>query len=495
MALSPLQSAEWALPLSDQVHLRRLTSTWGVLADFAFSDLVLYVPLPDEPDRFVVWGHVRPSTSQTIYHSDLLGEVRTATQRPLVAESLASGAETRGDVDSPWLDDRIRVRCIPVVHDGRVIATMVREYALSTRRGKGQLESAYEQVFERFASMIRQGTFPYPHDHDSLPDAPRVGDGVLVADGIGLVTYASPNANSALTASGIVGKLSGRSLADLQFGHQLVADVLAGRPVAQELESATDTMLSISCLPLLEGRATTGVVVLLRDITDLRRRDRLLVSKDATIREIHHRVKNNLQTISSLLRLQARRLSEPSARDAIEESVRRIRSIALVHETLSREAGDDVNFSDVVRPLVRMVEEGLVSPDRPVSIEITGDGGTVASPTATSLAVVLTELLQNVMEHAYPEELDLGDRPAIVVVHLDNDGSMLEVTVTDDGLGMPEGFDPSTASSLGLSIVTTLVRGEMAGTIGFRPGGGVPPRTGTVVELRVPLAGRSAAGV
>ncbi len=82
--------------------------------------------------------------------------------------------------------------------------------------------------------------------------------------------------------------------------------------------------------------------MLLRDVTDLRRRDRMLLSKDATIREIHHRVKNNLQTIAALLRLQGRRLQSPEAQEAIEESERRIRSIAIVHETLSREPGDEV---------------------------------------------------------------------------------------------------------------------------------------------------------
>ncbi len=146
----------------------------------------------------------------------------------------------------------------------------------------------------------------------------------------------------------------------------------------------------------------TGGVVLLRDISELRRRDRLLVSKDATIREIHHRVKNNLQTISSLLRLQGRRLSSPEAKAAIEESVRRIRSIALVHEILSHEAGDDVPFVDIARPLVRMVEEGLLSPDHPIDIKITGDAGNLPATVATPLAVVLNELLQNVVDHAYP---------------------------------------------------------------------------------------------
>src|SRR3712207_5997493 len=158
------------------------------------------------------------------------------------------------------------------------------------------------------------------------------------------------------------------------------------------------------CLPLLAEGVVTGALVLLRDISELRRRDRLLVSMDATIREIHHRVKNNLQTISSLLRLQGRRLDSKEAKAAIEESVRRIRSIALVHETLSRETGDDVSFNEIVRPLVRMVEESLLSPDRPVRVVVEGDAGQLPARIATPLAVVLTELVQNAVDHGFPED-------------------------------------------------------------------------------------------
>ena len=124
-------------------------------------------------------------------------------------------------------------------------------------------------------------------------------------------------------------------------------------------------------------------MLLVRDVTDLRKRDRLLISKDATIREIHHRVKNNLQTISSLLRLQARRLENPEAKAAVSESVRRIRTIALVHESLSREPGDDVTFIEIVRPLLRLAEESLQSPDRPGALRAasaTAGGSRPASP-------------------------------------------------------------------------------------------------------------------
>ena len=186
----------------------------------------------------------------------------------------------------------------------------------------------------------------------------------------------------------------------------------------------------------------TGGVLLVRDVTDLRKRDRLLISKDATIREIHHRVKNNLQTISSLLRLQARRLENPEAKAAVSESVRRIRTIALVHESLSREPGDDVTFIEIVRPLLRLAEESLQSPDRPVQFALVGDGGRIPARVATPLSVVLTELLQNAVDHGFPE----GSGGGKVVVALDNDGERLQIEVVDDGRGLEPGFDVDSAT-------------------------------------------------
>jgi two-component sensor histidine kinase len=255
-------------------------------------------------------------------------------------------------------------------------------------------------------------------------------------------------------------------------------------PVTIELENGLDTTVVARCVPLVEAGRATGAVVLTRDISELRSRDRLLKSKDATIREIHHRVKNNLQTISSLLRLQSRRLDSPEAKAALEESVRRIRSIALVHETLSREAGDDVPFIEIVRPLVRMVEEGLSSPERPLGFKVVGDAGRLPATIATPLAVVLTELLQNVVDHAFPD--GSADHVGQTVVELANDGDQLRVLVTDDGVGLPPAFSLEASTGLGLHIVRTLVTSELAGTIDMRRGDGGPDRCGTVVEVLVP---------
>jgi two-component sensor histidine kinase len=172
---------------------------------------------------------------------------------------------------------------------------------------------------------------------------------------------------------------------------------------------------------------------------------------------------------------------------AIEESVRRIRSIALVHETLSREAGDDVAFIEIVRPLVRMVEDGMSSPDRPVRFHVEGDAGVLPAEVATPAAVVLNELLQNAIDHAFPDTVDLQAEPGSVTVSLSNDGRQLRATVVDDGVGIPEDFSLDASMGLGLSIVRTLVTSELTGTISLHRGDGPEGRPGTVVQLDIPV--------
>lgn len=472
-----------AQPPGGPRHLRRLMATWGLLADFCFSDLVLYIP--GAGDEYVMMGHVRPTTAPTIYHDELVGETRSAAQRPLVHEAMTQGHVTVGDIDSAWLDDHIRVTAIPIRLNGTVVGVLARESPQAVRVRAGELEDVYGRVFDSFAAMLSEGTFPYRDEETLLAAPPRVGDGVVVVNAQRIVEYASPNAVSALSRFGAEGNHRGRTLAASGFvSHAVRTAVDSGRPGVDELEN--NVIVAVRALPLFEGGRVTGAVVLLRDVTDVRRRDRLLVSKDATIREIHHRVKNNLQTISSLLRLQGRRLTEPSAKAAIEESVRRIGSIALVHETLSHAASDDVPFAAVLRPLIRMVEDGLVSSDRPLAVRIDGDAGVLPSDVATSLAVVLTELIQNVVQHAYPPFIDLDVEPANVVVELRPEPDRLVVRVRDDGVGMEWEPDEPT-SSLGLSIVRTLVESELGGTIAVESAHGKPPRRGTVITVNIPI--------
>ncbi|MEM9711362.1 MAG: histidine kinase N-terminal domain-containing protein [Actinomycetota bacterium] len=459
-------------------HLRRLVSWWGLLADFAFADLLLFAPSRDEPGEMVMIGHMRPTTSATLYDDDVIGRAVSEVERPLVSRASRLGQLVVGEVTLPDLGVRARVECVPVRWRGETIAILTREAPPGPRRGS-ELETVYLGVWHRLARMIAAGSFPFPADDTDTEEAPRVGDGVTVLDGDARITYASPNATSTLHRLGVSGQHIGTRLAELGVESTVVRRAFLERTsVNEEVERGEDSIVDVLAVPLLDGTDVCGGVVILRDVSELRQRDRLLISKDATIREIHHRVKNNLQTITALLRLQARRLDSAEARTVLEESVRRIASIALVHETLAHEAGKDVPLVGVVDDLVRMFGDSVRAPERPITLDVEGDPGIVPAELVTPLAVVLNELLQNTVDHA-------SDGGSIeVVVSLDRHGDELAVGVTDNGPGLPDGFDVDQATGLGLSIVRALVGSDLGGRIEMRSradGGG------SVARILVPL--------
>ncbi|MBU3717561.1 MAG: ATPase [Actinobacteria bacterium] len=477
------------LSKEDGAHLQQLISEWGMLADLCFADMILYVR--DHDGRWIIGAQVRPATGQTIYRSDLVEDEAGPEESRLLSAAYTSITMIQDELDMAGIDDSVHVLAIPVRGENGPIAVLTREWSSKTSRQPGELERTYLSIFQRFAEMITEGAFPFSGRVADLSAAPRVGDGAVVLDENAVVRYASPNAVSALHRVGISANAVGQTLSELGFADSPIRQAYERHePIIEEFDQTTDVTLLVRVIPILASGVVTGAVMLLRDVTELRRRDRLLLSKDATIREIHHRVKNNLQTISSLLRLQARRLTSPEAKAAVQESVRRIRTIALVHETLSREPGEDVAFVEIVRPLLRLAEEGLQSPDRPVRFTVQGDGGRLPATVATPLSVVLTELLQNAVDHGFPEGSDGGT----VVVVLGGDDDEMHITVVNDGMGLDPSFDLDAATGLGLSIVRTLVTTELNGSISMRPAShhdfmsvGIDGnRRGTVVELRLP---------
>ncbi|MHB1986775.1 MAG: sensor histidine kinase [Acidimicrobiales bacterium] len=487
------------LELGARRHLERLMASWNLLADLCFSDLLLYVPF--EPltsagaggfdQRLVVLGQVRPTTSQTLFEIDLVGEVVASSELPLVGEALRTGAIAVGEQRNDGGDGHLRLECIPVRYSTQMLGAMTRVWSPSIARRRGALERVYLDLFERLSLMITDGIFPFADDDLPVEHSPRVGDGVMVLDERGRIAFASPNAVSALHRIGIMSAINGSTLRALGLDTTVVEDSFASHlPVVEEIERRSEVTLLLRCIPLQSRGDVTGGLVLLRDVTDVRRRDRLLLTKDATIREVHHRVKNNLQTISSLLRLQARRIEAPAGRTALAEAERRIRAIAVVHEILSREAGDQVPFDEIVHALVKMAQESNVGP-REVGVRVDGELGDIPAEMATPLSVVVAELLQNAIEHAFPageaDPDDNGGHPRIDLEFRNPPGEY-EVVVRDNGIGLPVDFDIEKTRSLGLSIVRDLVRTQLEGTITM-----VEDR-GTLVRLAVPSRRKGGGG-
>ena len=299
-------------------HLERLAVSWRLLSDLSFSDLLLLAPIAHEDGhRFVILAQVRPTTGQTLYVHDLVGHVVDEVERPALARSWRHSEIFEGDASILGGKERVRLQSVPVRYRGREIAVLTREAPTTSGRRPGELERYYLEVYDRLVSMVADGTFPFAREEVEIEGAPRVGDGVIVLDADGGMRYASPNAVSSLHRIGIHAYTSGVRLGEIGFDEAAVDTAVRGRlPVIEEVERE-DASVLVRVIPLLDGWKPAGALVLLRDVTDLRRRDRMLMSKDATIREIHHRVKNNLQTIASLLRLQGRRVDSPEARTAL----------------------------------------------------------------------------------------------------------------------------------------------------------------------------------
>ncbi|MBC6459290.1 sensor histidine kinase [Actinomadura sp. HBU206391] len=473
---------------TDLEWLHALVSDWQLLADLSFADLVLWVPMQgtaaDTVPSWLCVAQMRPTTGPTAYPQDLVGKIVRNGRRGLIDVAWRERRIVR-EGDPEWGSGiPVREESIPVRRGDKILGIIQRSTNLSSARTPSRLELTYLQSASDLAQMISDGRFPIPDAEANLVRSPRVGDGLLRLDESGVVVYASPNAQSAFRRLGLATDLVGTSLGDTTaelchtgepLEETLVVSLSGRAPREAEVES-NGSVVQLRIIPLLVNGTRIAAIALLRDVTELRWRDRELMSKDATIREIHHRVKNNLQTVAALLRLQARRLQIPEARAALDEAVRRVGSIAIVHETLSHTPEELVDFDDIADRVITMAGE-VSSPEAQVTPKRTGSFGVLPSVIATPLAMVLTELLQNALEHGLPE------RDGVLEVVASRGEERLSVVVADDGRGFPADFDVESATSLGLQIVRTLIVGELGGSLEFQP----RPGGGTEVVLDLPL--------
>lgn len=459
----------------DQRHAPRLellTAEWQIAADLSFCDIVLWYP---HHDSFLALAQARPVTAQTTLPQDMTGMAPPATIAPILERVLATGQPVTG-----LTDDMVGppgVTAWPVVWHGETLAIVTVHQNLVSQRHTSRLEEVYRQSASDLFVMIANGTWPA---HDSKASStshgnPRVGDGLVRIDAHGLITYASPNATSAFRKLGIRDAVDGRQLSRLvtnQLDPNLPLDeimpaVLFGRQSARVDIETRNIVLSARSIPFLDEQGQHfAALVLLRDITEIRRRDEQLISKDATIREIHHRVKNNLQTVGSLLRMQSRRMKSDDARQALLQAMSRVDAIALVHETLSQTMETTVDMDDLLHRQFTMAVE-IAANARPVSTRIEGSFGELSGHLATPLALVINELATNAVEHGTGPD---GGTISLISKRIQTTGQShpyLKVEVIDEGV--IDGLDASASigSGLGTQIIQTLVESDLRGSISW----------------------------
>ena len=467
--LSELISENSNLKPNEVEHLSELVAEWRLLADLSFADLLLWLPIRrDEkswPEGHLAIAQIRPTTAATVFTEDLVGTSINWGQRPLVDQALSDGEIVRDAKPEQVGQIVIKEETIPVILNGKILAVISRHRNADLMRQPSKLELNYREIAHKIYKMVAEGNFPIRNSLYSSESSPRVGDGLIRLDVNGTIFFASPNARSALSRVGFQKELEGENLgvvfSNLNKGDTQPTDeswqtMLNGKSLRRTEYESQSSVLDILVIPLTEGSDRIGAIVLIHNITELRNRDRALLTKDATIKEIHHRVKNNLQTVSALLRLQSRRVTDPIASSALDEAVRRVASIALVHETLSNQSSEFVEF-DLV--LDQIIKNALDLNPRSIGYKKIGEFGSFDSKTATALSLVITELIHNALEHGLSET---GDQ---LMVEISKNGDQYLVSVCDNGSGLPEEFNIEKSANLGLQIANTLAKNELNGGI------------------------------
>lgn len=487
--LSELVLAHGRSTREDVEWLHSLVSDGQLLADLAFADIVLWVP---SDDGFVAVAHSRPSSAATLFYRDFVGQPIKAQWRDEVTEAFQTAAIIDSNAPDWYEEMPTRVRAVPVMR--RVSATsaelvaapigvLTRHTNLSAARTPSRQELTFNDCANELFGMIATGDFPdMQAPTGPRRGAPRASDGLIRLDVEGITTFASPNALSAFNRLGFSDELEGESLAEVTtrvLVDNVAVDeslplVVTGRaPWRTDIE-ARGVTVSLRAIPVRNHGQRVGAIVLSRDVTELRHQERELLTKDATIREIHHRVKNNLQTVASLLRIQARRTHSDEATEALTQAMRRVAAIAVVHDTLSEGLSQNVDFDTVFDRVLLLVAEAAASHNTTVRPRRDGSFGILPSEYATPLALALTELVTNAVEHG------LAGRSGKVEIIAHREEELLTVKVVDDGIGLPEG---KVGSGLGTQIVRTLIQGELSGTIDWHTMVGA----GTEVTIEVPL--------
>lgn len=485
------------LPVEAIEALGSLTSNWSLLADFALSDLVLWVPTWNEGGMVAV-AQIRPATAPTTLAEDVVGSFAPRGRFHFLdqAEVLGRATITR-DGSRPL--SPIGVEAIPVKLGDQVIGVIAR-HCSEAPRVAGQLEQVYLESADAIFAMIAEGQSWLPESLDGFDgwELPRAGDGVMRLDATGKVDFASPNAVSSFRKMGLAIDLVGQqffeivkrmSTAPAGMSAPLIKLARGGATATADLDGDGATLMLASHF-LRPGPTTLGLdtgphctVIVIKDVTDVREHQKELLSKDAIIKEINHRVKNNLQMVTSVLRLQGRRASDRGVTEALRDAQARIGVIAAIHDSLSLEGATSIDLDALIESLFGLVHDESVE----LETVMQGSVGTVNSRIATPIAMAVSELIHNSVKHA---------RATKIVVQAKREVGQLTVSVSDNGIGATEIAMPLSefpASGLGLTIVSDLIAGELNGHVEIGPADLIEGLgRGTLVRVTVPMSRRDA---
>lgn len=454
------------LTAEQKSSLQAMQQALGLAADIAHAAITIY--LPGDNKKFLnIYKQEQPMTQVGNVRPDMTGRRVRAVEEPLVARVLQKNVPVTGKRE--WaLGVFNSLKVFPLRDNwGRCYGAISFESAAPD-------DIIIAQSLELLCNL-RQAVGNNSNYERLLPS-----DGIMVVDTNRTIIAANNRARHMFDVMDIA-PLVGCRTNDVAINWPLVGMVMETGTAESKEFTMHGLLLSVRILPVVPRPKGGCAIVILQDITELRKKDEELLIKSVVIKEIHHRVKNNLQTIASLLRLQERRAQCDETKIVLRDCVNRVNSIAIVHEYLSQQDTGLIDVGKVAKGIYQAIISSMLNPEFILHADFKADPVQLPSDKATSIALVLNELLQNTIEHAFE-----GRTSGMLEVRFIEESKSYTLSIADDGVGLPEGFSlAAMRESLGLKIIKTMAEADLQGkfTLENRQQGG------TLAVVTIPKEG------
>lgn len=427
--------------------LQNMLPALGLASDIARAKLTVF--LPDSDKKFFnIYKQIRPLTLLGEAGADMTGQRVRCLEEPLVARAMQQNIPVTGKRE--WKLG---------------IFSSFRVFPLRDGFGKcfGALSFDTDDPDEVMLRTALDFLMSVPVGSARQYERLSPEDGLMVVDAQKVIIAVNNKARHIFQVLHVADVL-GRRTNDLAINWPLVGMVIDTGIAESKQFFMHGRLLLMKVLPVPARPKSNCAIVILQDITELHKKDEELLIKSAVIKEIHHRVKNNLQTIVSLLRLQERRTESSEAKSILQDCIGRVNSIAVVHEYLSQQGDGMIDVGKVAKSIYQALVSSMLNSDFVLETDFATDNVLLPSEKATSIALILNELLQNAIEHAFA-----GRTNGKLTVRFNDSGSCYELLIADNGVGLPPDFSWQQSSSLGLKIIKTMAEADLKGSFALVP--------------------------
>ncbi|MEB2494180.1 sensor histidine kinase [Peribacillus frigoritolerans] len=435
---------------SDIQILENLSTNLPLIADLNKANLFIDCPVREGKHAIVVaeaCGH----SVKSVYDHPVVGKFAYEAFEPAVFYVLRTGKDMFVNRALTQEGAMVQQSVVPIKGEcNRVIAVLIMEKVIHEE----------PEPFNQFDRQDQQNSL--------VPEF--IEESIFLINNQNRLVYTNPAAINLVSEICLTDCVLGESIFDYFPGF---ADVLASKEDILMKEMSIGKKIIQLKKFHLGNKNSNETFIIIRDLTELRDKERELISKSVAIREIHHRVKNNLQTVASLLRLQMRLGAPEESKPHLLVSLNRVLSISSVYEIiLASSQVDHVDLLELIRKIGDMIVHTEGQARQCASIEYRGELHSIDSDIGISVALVVNELIHNCVKHAFKEGTE-GN----ITVSLQKDGPELELQVRDNGIG----YSPAVKPSLGLDIIRMTVENDLDGEFSIQR-----IKEGTLASVRFP---------